>query len=144
NALLRTARGRRKRRVADPWDMARGRVRNEGDPHRDPLSFSARGFSWSERRRLAHDDRASERRCAMNALVIPLLLVALAPQASEKKIALVVGSNRASEGRAALRYAKSDAEEMASVLKSVGGFRDSDVRVLVDPKPDEILGALDG
>jgi hypothetical protein len=55
---------------------------------------------------------------------------------------VVVGANGAAGGRAALRYAYRDAESIAQVLTSVGGFPRDDVQVLRDPAPAELLAAL--
>lgn len=63
--------------------------------------------------------------------------------ASGKRVAVVVGSNSAVPGRAALRYAHDDARRMADVLVQVGEFPPDDVELLLDPAPGAVLAALD-
>lgn len=62
---------------------------------------------------------------------------------AERRIAVVVGSNRAVAGRAELRYAHDDAQAVADVLVDAGQFSRADVHVLLDPTPDAVLAALD-
>lgn len=62
---------------------------------------------------------------------------------AERRIAVVVGSNRAVAGRAELRYAHDDARALADVLVEAGQFAPADVHVLLDPSPDAVLAALD-
>lgn len=84
----------------------------------------------------------------MNAL-LALTLVALtaappdtgSPRA--KRLAVVVGSNRAAPGRMPLRYAHQDAHNLASVLIEAGQFSREDVVVLEDPEPSRVLAVLD-
>ncbi|NNC16935.1 caspase family protein [Corallococcus exiguus] len=64
------------------------------------------------------------------------------PPAS-RRMAVIVGSNAAVLGRAALRYAHDDARRVADVLSQVGEFRAEDVVLLLDPAPEAILAALD-
>ncbi|MCP3143240.1 caspase family protein [Pyxidicoccus xibeiensis] len=64
------------------------------------------------------------------------------PPAS-KRVAVVVGSNSAVLGRAALRYAHDDARRVAEVLVQVGEFQPGDVELLLDPSPGKVLAALD-
>jgi Caspase domain len=60
-----------------------------------------------------------------------------------QRVAVVVGANQAPPGRVALRYAHEDARRVADVLVTVAGFASSNVRVLLDPSPEELLAALD-
>ena len=60
-----------------------------------------------------------------------------------RRIAIVVGANAPPPGRAPLRFAQDDARELADTLERVGGFAPSDVRVLLDPTPAELLAAFD-
>jgi hypothetical protein len=60
-----------------------------------------------------------------------------------RRMAVIVGANEPPEDRAALRYAHDDAREVADVLESVGGFAPSDVRLLLDPDPSQLLSTLD-
>ena len=71
------------------------------------------------------------------------LLVALVLCAEPPRRAVIVGSNSAIEGRTPLRFAHRDARALADVLIASGGFATSDVNVLFDPSPREVLGALD-
>jgi hypothetical protein len=66
------------------------------------------------------------------------------PPGPMRRIALLVGANDPPPGRQALRFAHDDAQELAGVLEQVGGFATSDVHVLLDPSPGELLLALDG
>jgi Caspase domain len=68
--------------------------------------------------------------------------VAAAPRGM-RRIAVLVGANAPPPGRQALRFAHDDANELAGVLEQVGGFAPSDVKVLLDPRPPELLKALD-
>ena len=72
-----------------------------------------------------------------------LLVVSLLLSAEPPRRAVVVGSNAAIEGRGALRFSHADANAMAEVLRTSGGFREGDVKVLLDAKPAEVLRALD-
>ena len=71
-----------------------------------------------------------------------LSLFAAIPE-PELRLAVVVGSNHEVEGRARLRYAGSDARELAGVLQATGRFASSDVAVLLDPQPADVLAAVD-
>ncbi len=68
------------------------------------------------------------------------LMVALAAQ--PHRVAVVVGSNSAVEGRVTLRFAHHDANQLAAVLTQSGGFKADDVHVLLDPRPDAVIAAL--
>jgi hypothetical protein len=59
------------------------------------------------------------------------------------RMAVVVGSNGAADGRPALRYAHEDARRMAEVLVQVGEFRPEHVKLLLDPSPEALLASLD-
>ena len=50
-----------------------------------------------------------------------------------RRFALVMGSNGGGDGRARLRYAGSDARSFASVLTELGGVREADLALLMDP-----------
>jgi hypothetical protein len=81
------------------------------------------------------------------ALVGILALVPRVAQAADpapaRRIAVIVGANDPSPGRTPLKYAQSDALLMADVLVRVGRFAKSDVQVLLEPRPAEVLAALD-
>ncbi|MCY1079266.1 caspase family protein [Archangium lansingense] len=75
-----------------------------------------------------------------------LLLTGPSQAAEERRprrVAVVVGSNAPAVGRSSLRYAHDDARNMADVLVQVGEFTPKDVRVLLDPEPEELLSAMD-
>ncbi|WP_257456466.1 caspase family protein [Archangium lipolyticum] len=85
----------------------------------------------------------------MNSL-IALSLVALTAatptlpdSASVKRLAVVVGANRAAPGRTPLRFAYQDAHALASVLVDAGQFSSEDIVVLEDPDPSRVLAELD-
>ena len=59
-----------------------------------------------------------------------------------RRIAVLVGANQAPPGRQSLRVGYDDANQMADVLRRVGEFADGDVRVLLDPHPDDVLAAI--
>ena len=61
-----------------------------------------------------------------------------------RRLAVVVGSNDPPAGQVPLRFAHDDASELAAVLEQVGGFSASDVQILLDPRPADLLTALDG
>lgn len=58
--------------------------------------------------------------------------------------ALVVGNNPGGAGQETLRYAEADARRMAGLLRELGGYEASHVRVLLRPSAAELLSALDG
>jgi len=69
---------------------------------------------------------------------------ALAAETAGRRIAVVVGANAAAPGRAALRYAHEDASAMAQTLTEVAGFASTDVQVMNDPDPEQLLATIDG
>jgi hypothetical protein len=62
------------------------------------------------------------------------LLLAAVPDPT-LRLAVVVGSNHAVEGRAPLRFAQGDARAVADVLQETGGFAKQDVNLLLEPGP---------
>lgn len=70
-----------------------------------------------------------------------LIWISLAFAAENQRHAVVVGSNEAAAGRPALRYAHSDAAGVSGALEDLGAF--SEVALLLDPRPDLVLEALD-
>jgi hypothetical protein len=79
-------------------------------------------------------------------LLLICLLTASATAAPDlvphvRRVAIVVGANEPPAGYQALRFAHADAERMSEVLRRVGDF--SDVKVLLDPRPSEVLATLD-
>ncbi|MCB9650238.1 MAG: caspase family protein [Deltaproteobacteria bacterium] len=80
------------------------------------------------------------------AALIALLGLVLGPSvatAGEPRYAVVVGSNTEVLGRGALRYAHDDAKRLAQALVDLGDFDEANVRLLLDPRPEEVLSALD-
>ena len=77
----------------------------------------------------------------MISMVLTLLLLAAVHEPPRR--AVLVGSNTAVEGRSPLRYAHRDAQALADVLITSGGFAAKDVVVLLDATPSEVLAALD-
>jgi hypothetical protein len=73
-----------------------------------------------------------------------LALLALPAQADDgpDRVAVMVGANAAAPGRRPLLFARRDAEKMADVLTSVGGFRPEDVTLLKDPTPAALMQAV--
>jgi hypothetical protein len=57
--------------------------------------------------------------------------------------AVVVGSNAGGAGQQPLRFAETDAERFAGVLRELGHYASSDVNVLLHPDAAHVLGALD-
>ena len=56
---------------------------------------------------------------------------------------IIVGSNAGGAGQQPLRYAEDDAARMAAVLRDLGRFGTTDLRVLVHPDGAKILATLD-
>ncbi|MFZ5442216.1 MAG: caspase family protein [Myxococcota bacterium] len=75
-------------------------------------------------------------------MLISLLLTTLL-SAEPPRRAVLVGSNAPIEGRTPLRFAHRDARALADVLVTSGGFATTDVVVLLDAGPAEVLAALD-
>lgn len=66
-----------------------------------------------------------------------------ADNAPLRRFALLVGANDGGSERARLRYANSDADALAEVLRDLGGVGAGDLVHLRDPTPDEIDAAFD-
>ncbi len=80
-------------------------------------------------------------------LLLAVLSIAAATAAAAgpsplRRFALVAGSNDGGAGRVRLRYAATDAEAVARVLRELGGVRDEDLVLLVDPDLAEFSAAL--
>ena len=56
---------------------------------------------------------------------------------------ILVGTNVGGAGQQPLRYAEDDARRMADVLKQLGRYGDSDLRVLVRPDGAKVFAAID-
>ena len=57
--------------------------------------------------------------------------------------ALVVGSNAGGPGQQPLRYAETDAQRVAEVLTTLGGYDAEHVTRLLQPTSAELFGALE-
>lgn len=86
-------------------------------------------------------------RAAFFSLLLVLSTLVFAPKAAlaagPRRLAIVVGANEPAPGREPLRYSHADASMIAGTLVQVGHFAQSDVRVLLEPHPDDVLAALD-
>ncbi len=77
-------------------------------------------------------------------LSMMVFLIGVAALAEEpRRIAVIVGANRSALGRESLRYSYRDAQDIADVLIQAGQFAPTDVHVLKDPEPDELIAMLD-
>ena len=56
---------------------------------------------------------------------------------------ILVGTNSGGPGQQPLRYAEDDARKMAQVLKELGRYGTSDLRVLIKPDGKQVLAAID-
>jgi hypothetical protein len=59
-----------------------------------------------------------------------------------RRFAIVAGARDGGEGRLKLRYATTDAQDVANVLRELGGVARADVALLEDPTPAELRAAL--
>jgi hypothetical protein len=66
-----------------------------------------------------------------------------AADAPLRRLALVLGANSGGEGRVKLRYAASDARSFGSLLTELGGVRDEDLVLLIEPGLSSFRGAAD-
>lgn len=81
--------------------------------------------------------------CVAFALAVPAVARAADPPRPARRIAVIIGANEPAPGRQPLRYSHADAQLLADTLVRVGHFAKTDVRVLLEPRPGEVLGALD-
>ena len=80
---------------------------------------------------------------AVMGLVVTTSAPAHAATSGMRRIAVIVGANEPPPDRPALRFAHDDASELARVLEQVGGFSQSDVHLLLDPHPVDLIATLD-
>ena len=73
-------------------------------------------------------------------ILTPTSLPAPAPHV--QRYALVIGANQGNVSDAPLRYATTDAAQMAQVLQKFGGFEPGDVAVLRNPTADQVRAAF--
>ncbi|MGZ3442152.1 MAG: caspase family protein, partial [Polyangia bacterium] len=72
-----------------------------------------------------------------------LLTAAASPALAEpNRFALVIGANAGDADEVTLRYAESDADRVAGVLRTLGGFAPENVVVLDDQRASEVRRAL--
>lgn len=76
--------------------------------------------------------------------VVGLVAGAGAARADPNRFAVVIGDNRGDRDEVELRYAESDAERVAGVLESLGGFQPENVVTLVGHGAAEVRRALIG
>ncbi|MFO0726984.1 MAG: caspase family protein [Myxococcota bacterium] len=74
------------------------------------------------------------------------MALALAPlparAAAERKLALIVANHEGGPGTVRLRYARADAEKVASVLTELGGVTSEDLLAIYDEDADAVRAAL--
>src|SRR5215510_9815699 len=70
-------------------------------------------------------------------------LAAGQPSIEARRFALVVGVNDGGPSRLRLRYAASDAKEIARVLQQLGGVAEGDMTILLDADRAKILSRVD-
>jgi hypothetical protein len=58
--------------------------------------------------------------------------------------AVIIGSNPGGEGQDTLKFAEQDAARVAGLLGELGRYPSDNVRVLLHPEPEQVLGTLDG
>jgi hypothetical protein len=76
------------------------------------------------------------------ALVLSIIACARIAAADPNRFALIIGDNHGERDEATLRYAQSDAERLAAVLKQLGGFEPENVTVLGGATADEVKRTL--
>jgi hypothetical protein len=90
----------------------------------------------------------SPRGIARLLLLLALVVVTRSARAEDpaqptRRIAVLVGANGAPPGGSSLRFAHTDAQQLADALVRVGHFAAADVHVLFDPEPAELTAALE-
>src|SRR5690242_17734035 len=90
-------------------------------------------------RKAGHIVRGMTRR---SIVILLALLWARSAIADPNRFALIVGNNRGEHDEAQLRYAQSDAERLAGVLKQLGGFEPQNVTVLGGATADDVRRVL--
>ncbi|HWO11974.1 MAG TPA: caspase family protein, partial [Polyangiaceae bacterium] len=83
-------------------------------------------------------------RAVFVAVVVALVAASEAHAAgSARPVAVLVGANAPAPGREPLRFALSDARLMADTLARTGRFAQGDIVTLLEPKPRDIIAALE-
>ena len=93
-------------------------------------------------RRIAHAALAACAACATFASA-PVARADVAAAPHPHAYGIIVGSNAGGAGQQPLRYAEDDAERVAAVLRDLGRFGTSDLRVLAHPDVAKILATVD-
>src|SRR5262249_57048921 len=108
-------------------------------PHR------AAGPSQGFRAALVPSPESEPMRQGVVALVCALLpgLSAAQPSIEARRFALVIGVNDGGPSRLRLRYAASDAKEIARVLEQLGGVADDDMTLLLEADRAKILSRVE-
>lgn len=75
-------------------------------------------------------------------MALPALLATALAHAQERRAALVIGSNEGDASDVTLKYAESDARQVAEVLKRQGAFDAQATLELLAPNADEVRRAL--
>lgn len=75
-------------------------------------------------------------------LALAFVLLAAAPAEAARRHAIVIGANHGGAIHEPLRFAETDAERMAAVLRDVGGFSPTDVVLLTRTDADSVRQAL--
>ncbi len=75
-------------------------------------------------------------------LALVLCAAASTLRADPNRFAVIVGANHGEPDEAVLRYAQSDAERLASVLRQLGGFAPENVVLLAGAGADDVKRAL--
>lgn len=70
------------------------------------------------------------------------MISGLVMAASARRFALMIGANQGASSRAPLRYAVSDARQLAMVLQEVGGVQKEDCILLKEPDGEKVRAAL--
>ncbi|AKU91150.1 caspase family protein [Vulgatibacter incomptus] len=77
-------------------------------------------------------------------LALLFVLLAAGPAQGARRFALVVGSNAGDRSEVQLRYAESDAERLARILRDVGDFEAQDVLLVTQADAESVRRALIG
>jgi hypothetical protein len=89
-------------------------------------------------------DFAAMKRALAFAVAVLALAAAVPAGAAPRRVAVVVGSNQGLPGEVQLRYAESDAERIARILRELGGFAATDVVLLNGAEADEVRRSVIG
>ena len=71
-----------------------------------------------------------------------ILLAASPAEAAGRRIAVIAGNNFGAPGEIELRFARTDAQRMAQVLRELGGVSGEDLFLLLDKDVDAVRKTL--